>query len=552
MVKNLTDSQELVTSVLKDCDNVIVDDAGQRVRPNISLQRTTLILRDIPEDVTKEDILDIFADPQARKVKDAKPDIGNIWYVTFETEDDTVKMLFFIRSKTLRGKPLAGRIKSENILKSIYDPDATTPEQAAAAAPALNGQGQHPYMDTSAYGAMAPQYPQQFYPPYGYMMPPNGWNMPPRQYRGSKGERGAYKSLPSPGEASDATAVDKNGDEQSIASVTDAATTVVGAQATEEKAVITETTGVTSPKSRSSGRNDGRPSNAGDANTDKARSDGRRKSKSGPSGGAAGAKSQTTDNKRFDGARRRSTPNQQRSKSKGRDGDKKGRAKSLDRAVPKVPAPGPAPKMGVDNFPPLGPKGKAEAVSAIADSTGAKEIQETKESPAPVTETPAIPKPAGPAGGWSNIAQSLGKIKPEDHAFKPIPKKQSDKGEEVVGEAFTLEETPKKKESRSPSTGKKSRATSVTKASPAPAPAATPTTPAKPDVDLTVKNPNPGFSYAAAIRTLNSPSPQSTPVTQSTSASVSPPPGKLPEAAMATGQRRPEAGETTTVIKDTQ
>lgn len=52
-------------------------------------------------------------------MKNVKPDIGNLWYVTFETEEDALQMLFYIRGKTFKGRPIAGRIKSENILKSL-------------------------------------------------------------------------------------------------------------------------------------------------------------------------------------------------------------------------------------------------------------------------------------------------------------------------------------------------------------------------------------------------------------------------------------------------
>ena len=54
MVKALTTDLSLIVDVLRSSKNVIVDETGTMVKPNIKLNRTTLILRELPEDATAE------------------------------------------------------------------------------------------------------------------------------------------------------------------------------------------------------------------------------------------------------------------------------------------------------------------------------------------------------------------------------------------------------------------------------------------------------------------------------------------------------------------
>jgi la-related protein 4 len=52
-------------------------------------------------------------------IKDIKQEVGNMWYITFDNEEDTINMLFQLRGKRFKGKPIAGRIKSEAILRNL-------------------------------------------------------------------------------------------------------------------------------------------------------------------------------------------------------------------------------------------------------------------------------------------------------------------------------------------------------------------------------------------------------------------------------------------------
>lgn len=54
LVRALTTDRDLIVSVLRESTSVTVDETGMRVKPNISIQRNTIILRDIASDATAE------------------------------------------------------------------------------------------------------------------------------------------------------------------------------------------------------------------------------------------------------------------------------------------------------------------------------------------------------------------------------------------------------------------------------------------------------------------------------------------------------------------
>lgn len=52
-VVEITTDMDLIVSTLRNSKVVIVDESGTKVKPNISIQRTTVILRDLPEATEK-------------------------------------------------------------------------------------------------------------------------------------------------------------------------------------------------------------------------------------------------------------------------------------------------------------------------------------------------------------------------------------------------------------------------------------------------------------------------------------------------------------------
>ncbi|KAK9701905.1 hypothetical protein K7432_011513 [Basidiobolus ranarum] len=152
LIKAMTTDMNTLVEALKESTQLTVDSTGTKVKPNFTVQRNTIVLRDIPPDVPQEDIKGIFYGDEKPTIKSANPDFGNTWFITFESEEETLNMLNFIRGKTFQGKPIAGRIKSENILKGFYKPDTNpNPSQATAATTNYTDLPQYSYYPNTQY-----------------------------------------------------------------------------------------------------------------------------------------------------------------------------------------------------------------------------------------------------------------------------------------------------------------------------------------------------------------------------------------------------------------
>jgi len=75
-------------------------------------ERNIVIVRDIPSGVSTEEVLEAFETELASPIS-ARHDVGNTWFVTFETEDQAVAALAASRDRAIRGVPVLGRIKSD-------------------------------------------------------------------------------------------------------------------------------------------------------------------------------------------------------------------------------------------------------------------------------------------------------------------------------------------------------------------------------------------------------------------------------------------------------
>lgn len=53
----------------------------------------------------------------APPVQSIKQDIGNMWYFTFESEDDALKLLTSVRGRSFKDQLIAARMKSEPVLR---------------------------------------------------------------------------------------------------------------------------------------------------------------------------------------------------------------------------------------------------------------------------------------------------------------------------------------------------------------------------------------------------------------------------------------------------
>jgi len=120
-------------------------DNDQYVIPKIPQNRTTIILRDLPEDVKVEEIKTLLDNDQCKNYQEIRPDVNKTWFVTYETEEDCVRGATWVQlNAKLRGEKVRCRIKSEHKQGGYY---GGTPVQG------------NPYAQPSPYYP-SPQVPQ--------------------------------------------------------------------------------------------------------------------------------------------------------------------------------------------------------------------------------------------------------------------------------------------------------------------------------------------------------------------------------------------------------
>ena len=61
-IKSLSLDKSLVVESMRKSESLHVNDEGTMVRPNFSVERTTLILREIPQDTKETDIRELFGE----------------------------------------------------------------------------------------------------------------------------------------------------------------------------------------------------------------------------------------------------------------------------------------------------------------------------------------------------------------------------------------------------------------------------------------------------------------------------------------------------------
>jgi len=102
-------------------EKLAVDEDGLMVRPLFKTKRNTLILRELHEEVTEEELQKLFAgSPESNNIVSIKPDINQTAFVTFKTDEATQNVALWLRSQKLRGQSVRCAIKSEHLLRSFF------------------------------------------------------------------------------------------------------------------------------------------------------------------------------------------------------------------------------------------------------------------------------------------------------------------------------------------------------------------------------------------------------------------------------------------------
>jgi len=98
-----------------------------------------LILRDVPEEATEEDIRNILTDTSF-EISDVQREIGNCWFVTLgqtKSQQDTVNLLLSLRSAKICNEPIKVRLKTQSV--------AANNNSSAIETPAPSSPGYNPY-----------------------------------------------------------------------------------------------------------------------------------------------------------------------------------------------------------------------------------------------------------------------------------------------------------------------------------------------------------------------------------------------------------------------
>ena len=107
--------QEIVDAI-KSSTKLSLSSDGSFVRLNIPVERKTLILRDVPAEVTEKEIRELLSQFD---VKQLKREVESIWFVVFDNEDSALHALEALQSKSLGGQPVKVRVKSEFYKKEL-------------------------------------------------------------------------------------------------------------------------------------------------------------------------------------------------------------------------------------------------------------------------------------------------------------------------------------------------------------------------------------------------------------------------------------------------
>jgi hypothetical protein len=97
--------------------------------------RTTVILREMPDSAQESEIKELFLGNPAFKVMSVRADVGNTWFVEFETEEGAKEAVMYVTAKTFQGERVKARLKSESVMRA----SAPTWQPTGAMAVAMAG-----------------------------------------------------------------------------------------------------------------------------------------------------------------------------------------------------------------------------------------------------------------------------------------------------------------------------------------------------------------------------------------------------------------------------
>ncbi|KAK8809901.1 hypothetical protein WA158_000844 [Blastocystis sp. Blastoise] len=114
-VSRLTDDISDLVEALETSKIVELNADHTMIRPRIVFEKRCIIIRDIDTTISKDVMYSLFDSPN--NICNIKTDIGNTWFITFDTEEEAAKELCSLKSKRYNNEPIKARLKSERIFK---------------------------------------------------------------------------------------------------------------------------------------------------------------------------------------------------------------------------------------------------------------------------------------------------------------------------------------------------------------------------------------------------------------------------------------------------
>jgi hypothetical protein len=118
LVGSITNDINLVVKALKENKKFTLDEEKNIIKVQLN-DRTTIMLRDIPENTPHEDIKILFGE-YAERITNMQPEYGNNFYVNFDTTGVTQEAFNYVRTKTFNNKNVGCCITTNYTHKTSY------------------------------------------------------------------------------------------------------------------------------------------------------------------------------------------------------------------------------------------------------------------------------------------------------------------------------------------------------------------------------------------------------------------------------------------------
>ena len=114
--KVINRSYKELVEFLSDCPSYSLNEDETGVRIHLPIERRTIILRDIPDDVTEQELRELIPE---REIISLRKEVANSWFLQFATEEITLQVISQLQQTTLRGEMIKARVKSEFYKKEL-------------------------------------------------------------------------------------------------------------------------------------------------------------------------------------------------------------------------------------------------------------------------------------------------------------------------------------------------------------------------------------------------------------------------------------------------